>query len=50
MTAHPHHSSLPGCLPQTASIVFSKASLIAFLKTHGIEVSPNYGEISKLPK
>ncbi|UZJ51734.1 hypothetical protein CBS101457_001054 [Exobasidium rhododendri] len=39
-----------GRLPPTASIVFTKASLIEFLKTHGIEVGPNNTEINKLPR
>lgn len=39
-----------GMLPQDASIVFTKASLIAYLKTHQIEVGSNYAEISKVPR
>lgn len=39
-----------GMLPQNASIVFTKASLIAYLKTHQIEVGSNYAELSKVPK
>lgn len=38
------------CLPPSASIVFTKDSLLRFLKTHNIDVSPNYVEINKLPK
>ena len=38
------------CLPASASIVFTKDSLLRFLKTHNIDVSPNYVEINKLPK
>ncbi|PWN35370.1 uncharacterized protein FA14DRAFT_160546 [Meira miltonrushii] len=38
------------CLPANASIVFTKDSFLRFLKTHNIDVSPNYIEINKLPK
>lgn len=38
------------CLPANASIIFTKDSLLRFLKTHNIDVSPNYVEINKLPK
>ncbi|MCO5613775.1 hypothetical protein L7F22_068053 [Adiantum nelumboides] len=38
------------CLPANANIVFTKDSLLRFLKTHNIDVSPNYVEINKLPK
>lgn len=41
---------MPACLPQKASIVFTKESLLAFLKTHNIDVGPNYAEISKVPR
>ncbi|KDN39390.1 hypothetical protein K437DRAFT_259080 [Tilletiaria anomala UBC 951] len=39
-----------GCLPFNDYIVFTKQDLLAFLKSHGIEVGPNYTEINKLPK
>lgn len=38
------------CLPANASIVFTKDSFLRFLKTHNIDVSPNYVEINKLPR
>ena len=44
------HPSRAGNLPQDASIVFTKASLISFLKTHNVEVGTNFSEIRALPK
>lgn len=36
-------------MPQNHSIIFTKAQLIAFLKTKGIEVGPNFTELNRLP-
>jgi hypothetical protein len=44
------HISRAGNLAQDASIVFTKASLISFLKTHNVEVGTNFSEIRALPK
>lgn len=37
-------------MPQGAHVVFTKAGLVDFLKTHGIDVGPNYTELSRVPK
>ncbi|PWN87770.1 hypothetical protein FA10DRAFT_269064, partial [Acaromyces ingoldii] len=39
-----------GCMPQGAHVVFTKAGLVDFLKTHGIDVGPNFTELSRVPK
>ncbi|PLW07236.1 hypothetical protein PCANC_17157 [Puccinia coronata f. sp. avenae] len=39
-----------GMLPWTTSIVFSKESLVRFLKTLDLEVDPNMSQLKKLPK
>lgn len=39
-----------GTLAPTDSIVFTKQTLINFLKQQGIEVGPNCSELSRLPK
>ncbi len=38
-----------GCMPLTDHIVFTKASLLDFLKTKGAEVGPNFAELNRLP-
>jgi len=39
-----------GMLPWTTSIVFTKESLVRFLKTLDLEVDPNMSQLKKLPK
>ena len=39
-----------GCLPLTDHIVFTKKSLLEFLKTKGIEVTPNFSELNRIPQ
>ena len=39
-----------GMLPWTTSIVFTKESLVRFLKTLDVEVDPNMSQLKKLPK
>ncbi|EFP79144.1 uncharacterized protein PGTG_05465 [Puccinia graminis f. sp. tritici CRL 75-36-700-3] len=39
-----------GMLPWTTSIVFTKESLVRFLKTMDLEVDPNMSQLKKLPK
>ncbi|GAA93391.1 uncharacterized protein L969DRAFT_104829 [Mixia osmundae IAM 14324] len=39
-----------GCLPYETSVVFTKASLVDFLKHIGIEVDPNASVLKKLPR
>lgn len=39
-----------GLLPASTNVVFTVESLLNFLKTLSIEISPNYTELKSLPK